>query len=414
MNRVAARPCGSASARVCALAALVAWITIAPAHGQGLPTEPLSVAGGRVVVGAEMTVTAANADPGYFNYTDYEFSALRNIRVGVSAEVRATRRFQLLAEVRMDHGDVWQPFALYGRIRPWPDRRFDVQIGRVPPTFGAYGRGTYGTQNMLIGTPLAYQYLTSLRTDALPATTADLVTMRGRGWLSSFPIGNTARDRGIPIVNGFRWDTGVQLHGINGVIEWTTSVTTGSLSNPRVDDDNDGRQMAGRVVVRPTPGLMVGTSVARGAFLNRSLQGSLSEGRSVEEGVQQALGVDAEYSVGRLLVRGEMIRSAWTLPIDVIASGDDALRATAVMTEARYRVWPGLHVAARAEQLGFGDVPTAAGSQSWDARVRRLEIGGGYSIIRNVMVKSSWQRNTRDGGRVRRDTLGAIQVVYWF
>ncbi len=69
----------------------------------------------------------------------------------------------------MDHGDRLQPFALFARIRPWPARRFDIQVGRIPPTFGAFGRSAYGTANMLIGTPLAYQYLTSLRPDALPA-----------------------------------------------------------------------------------------------------------------------------------------------------------------------------------------------------------------------------------------------------
>jgi len=31
-----------------------------------------------------------------------------------------------------------------------------------------------------------------------------------------------------------------------------------------------------------------------------------------------------------------------------------------------------------------------------------------------VTLKASVQRNVRDGGRIRRDTLAAMQVVYWF
>jgi hypothetical protein len=31
-----------------------------------------------------------------------------------------------------------------------------------------------------------------------------------------------------------------------------------------------------------------------------------------------------------------------------------------------------------------------------------------------VLVKGSWQRNLRQGGRVVLDTIGALQVVYWF
>src|SRR5262245_30803024 len=360
-----------------ALLVAAAWSPAAVA-AQGLPTEPLSVADGRLVVGAEVAATFASDDPGFFNYTDYEYSALRNFRLGVTAEMRASQRFQILAEVRLDHGNVFGPFALDARIRRGVDRRLDIQVGRIPPTFGLFGRGTYGLANVLIGTPLSYQYLTSLRPDALPAVNEDLIRMRGRGWLSNFPVGNTAPDRGLPIVNGIRWDTGVQLHGVNGMLEWTGSLTTGSLSNPRVDDDNDGRQAAGRAVVRPTPGLALGSSFSRGAYLSRSLENFLPEGRRTDEGVQQAFGADAEFSQGRFLARSEVIWSSWTLPIAAARDDDTVLRSTSVLAEARYRVLPGIYVAARGERLGFSRIATAAGLRAWDAGGHRLVIGGGH------------------------------------
>ena len=156
-------------------------------------------------------------------------------------------------------------------------------------------RSAYGTTNLLIGTPLAYQYLTSLRPDALPATTDDLLRMRGRGWLAQVPAGQSPRPIAACRSSTARWDTGVQVHGVNGIVEWTGSVTTGSLSNPRVDDDNDGRQMAGRAVVRPMAAVAVGASVARGAFLSRRPRVGAGTAAPVEDGVQQAFGVDAEY-----------------------------------------------------------------------------------------------------------------------
>ena len=398
------------------LAALAAVILASPggAGAQILPTEPISLGDGRVVLGADVTATFASSDPGFFNYTDYEYSALRNVRVGISAEVRATSRFQLLGEIRMDHGDRLQPFALFARIRPWPARRFDIQVGRIPPTFGAFGRSAYGTANLLIGTPLAYQYLTALRPDALPATTGDLLRMRGRGWLANYPVGDTAPDRGLPVINSSRWDTGVQIHGVNGIVEWSGAVTTGSLSNPRVDDDNDGRQIAGRAVVRPTAALALGASISRGAFLSRSLERVLPVARRAEDGVQQALGVDAEFAHGRFLGRSEVLWSQWTLPVALTGTADEALGASAVLVEGRYRVFPGVQVAARAERLGFSRLATPAGLVSWDAPVRRFEVGVGYSVVRNVTIKASWQRNLRDGGRILDDSLGAAQIVYWF
>ena len=90
------------------------------------------------------------------------------------------------------------------------------------------------------------------------------------------------------------------------------------------------------------------------------------------------------------------------------------LETTALVAEARYRIFPGLQLAGRAERLGFSRLQTGAGLETWEVPVRRFEIGGGYSVIRNVIVKASWQRNLRAGGRVRDDSLGALQLVYWF
>ena len=64
--------------------------------------------------------------------------------------------------------------------------------------------------------------------------------------------------------------------------------------------------------------------------------------------------------------------------------------------------------------MAFNDVTGSTGTNDWDADVTRLEIGGGYSIWRNLLVKASFQRNVRDGGRVRRLNIGSLQTVFWF
>ena len=191
---------------------LAACLGLAPgAMAQVLPSEPVTMAGGRVVVGADVAVSVAPEDPGFFNYSDYEHNTLREVRLGVTASVRASDRLSFLGELRSENFEDVVPFALYARITPLPGRRFDVQIGRIPPTFGAFTRRAYGRDNPLIGYPLAYQYLTSLRADAVPATADELLRMRGRGWLSEFSIGNPQPARGLPLVTAFRWDTGVQV-----------------------------------------------------------------------------------------------------------------------------------------------------------------------------------------------------------
>ncbi|MEW6320553.1 MAG: hypothetical protein AB1635_05645 [Acidobacteriota bacterium] len=396
------------------LALVVALGVASPLAAQGPPTEPVTFGEGRLVIGGEATATIGPDDPGFFNYSDYAFNALRNLRVHVTTEVRAARHLQFLSEFRLDRSGNVEPFALYARIRPFPDRRFDIQVGRIPPTFGAFARQGYGSGNMLVGTPLAYQYLLSIRPDALPARVDDLLRMRGRGWLSNFPLGNTAPAPGLPMVQSYRLDTGLQVHGVAGMVEWTGAVTSGSLSNPRVTDDNGSRQLAGRVVVRPHASVAFGFSGARGGFLRRELQASLAAGADVADGVQTGVAVDVEYSVGRFLARGEVMRSAWSLPAVPTLRLSDPLTATAAIVEGRYRLWPGVHVAGRVERLDFSTVSSPTRTAEWEAPVDRVELGTGWSVVRNVQVKVSWQRNLRSGGRVRHDTIVAGQLVYWF
>jgi hypothetical protein len=404
--------CGDAWVRWCAVLALLLCFARG-ASAQVLPEQPISLAGGRLVFGAEVSATIAPEDPGFFNYTSYEFSTLRNLRMGVSTEVRATDRIQLLAEVRLDQGRVLEAYGVYVRVRPFPSRRFDIQAGRIPPTFGAMSRSSYGSGNILIGQPLAYQYLSSIKPDALPATADDLLRMRGRGWLSTFPVGDTTLGPGLPIVNTSRWDTGVQAHGITGMLEWTGAVTAGSLSDPRFKDNNAGRQFAGRAVLRPTAALAFGVSASRGAWLNRTVE-ELASGSTTSRSQQVAFGGDAEFSAGPFLVRGEVIRATWAMPAFGALQLGGPLVAISSLIEGRYKIAPGFYVALRADRLDYSKVTGTAGLTEWDAQTSRLETGVGYSLTRNVLVKGVWQMNSRDGGRIRKDGLFAAQVTYWF
>jgi hypothetical protein len=389
---------------------------VAPARAQGLRSEPIAVAGGRVTVGGDVSATFGSDDPGFFNYTDYEHSALRMLRIDVGAAVKAGEHFQFLGEVRTENMDV-VPYALYARITPWTARPFDIQVGRVPPTFGAFARRTYANDMPLIGYPLAYQYLTSLRPDSLPATADEVLRKRGLGWLTRFTIGDTTLDRGVPLVSAFRWDTGIQLHAgaPTAPISATASVTTGTVSNPLFTDDNGGRQVAGRVELRPAAGLIVGTSIARGPFVTAAASRiAVGEGHDGEF-TQTAWGGDVEFSHAYYLVRVESIVSAWRLPIVREPALTLPLRAVATSVEGRYKIRPGFYAAARFDHLGFSDL---AGSQAvlpWDAPVTRVEAGVGYSILRSVLLKASVQRNTRDGGVLaRRGHFAATQLVWWF
>ena len=382
------------------------------AGAQELPSGPVSLGGGRVVIGTDVSISMTpqdDTDGAWFNYTDYEHNALRLFRVGVNADVRLTDQISVLTEVRSENGDGLKPYALYVRIRPWRSRPIDIQAGRIPPTFGAFARREYGAGNPLIGYPLAYQYLTAVRPDAVPASADDVLRMRSRGWRPSYPIGSLEVATGMPLITAFRWDTGVQARIGTPSFNGSVAVTNGTTSDPRTRDNNGGKQIAGRLEWRPAPALTLGGSAARGAYVADAALAAATVVSGSPHSTQEALGLDAEISRDHWLVRGEFIWNRWQVPTMA-----QTLDARSAFVETRYKLSPALFVASRIDRLGFSRLTSPSlGALTWDAPVTRLETGAGYYIRRNLVAKGTYQYNWRDGGLVRGLGLFAAQLHFW-
>ena len=382
--------------------------------GQTLPSDPVTFGDGRVVLGGDVAAAVSPPDRGFFNYGDYEQSTLRQFRLGLSGRIRLSDRVSLLGELRSDNLRTLEPFALYARLRPFPGRSLDIQVGRIPPTFGSFTRRTYSDDNPLIGLPLAYQYLTSLRPDVTPGDADELLRMRGRGWLSNFSYGNPEPARGVPLVSALTWDTGVQVITSWRILSVAAAVTNGTASSPRVADDNSGKQFAARVSATPVTGLIVATSFARGEFLGRDVRNLLGPAANEYSYAQRAHGADVEYSRDRWMVRADAVFSEWQMPLPAHGAAPVPLRAVALALEGRYTFLPGFYGAGRAEHLAFNRIAGAAHVDEWDAPVTRIELGGGYYVQRNLVARLSLQLNARDGGRVDHGRFLAAQLLYWF
>ena len=396
----------------CAAIVIMAMVCVAPAAvAQDLPSGPLSLAGGVVVIGTDISISMTpqdDTDGAWFNYTDYEHNALRLFRIGVTADVRLTDRVSILTEIRSENADAVKPYALYVRVRPWRDRPVDIQAGRIPQTFGAFARRDYGAGNPLIGYPLAYQYLTAVRPDALPSSTDDVLRMRARGWRPSYPIGSLEVATGVPLITAFRWDTGVQMRAGPDSLNVSAAVTNGTTSDPRTRDNNGGKQIVSRVQWRPSAALTIGGSGARGAYVSDAALASVLMVSGTARSTQQALGLDADFSRDHWMVSGELIWNRWQVP-----TLSRTLDAASGFVEGRYKISPGLFVASRIDRLAFSKLPAAAAPLSWDAPVTRLESGAGYYIRRNLIAKTAYQHNWRDGGLVRSRGLFAVQLHFW-
>src|SRR5687767_5142271 len=84
----------------------------AAASAQDLPSRPVSLAGGRITLGTDLSISATPQDDregAWFNYTDYEHNALRLLRLGVTADVRITDRVSVLTVMRSENGHSVEP-----------------------------------------------------------------------------------------------------------------------------------------------------------------------------------------------------------------------------------------------------------------------------------------------------------------
>jgi hypothetical protein len=353
--------------------------------------------------GGEVVANIAPVDPGYFNHTDYGDDSLRLFRLNLALEVRPSETFSLLTEIRTDNLNTPRPYALYARLRPWRDRAFAVQIGRVPPVFGAFLRRRYEIDNPLIGYPLPYQYPTVLRPDAAPENLDQLLRARGYGARVRYPIGDTSVASGLAQVNPIRWDTGFSVNLGSEPLALAVAFTQGTISDPRVDDDNDGKQLAARLGWRPAFGWDLGVSLSSGDYVSDEVKDLLAGN---PESSQKAVGVDAELARGAWILRGEAIWCAWDAP----SLDTGPLGTLGFLAEGRYKVAPGLYFAARVSGLRFETVS----SVTWDSPVTRFEGGVGYSFHRNLIGKIALQYNTRDATNVQTRWTPAAQILFWF
>jgi hypothetical protein len=414
-------------------ATVFVWLAVPAARSAAdlLPSRPITLGDGRVTVSGDVAIAFGTKDAGYFNLFDYSHDAFNVLSMSLTAEFRATDRIafigQILDEVSLRSRDpdpadrhIFFPYAAYVRVKP-TDRPFTILAGRIPPVFGAFARRDYGEVNALIGLPLAYGYSTTMRPEP-PPSRRELVLNRGGGWAVRYPRATaTVGPQGLPLVSARRWDTGVSAQWDGSKVQAGVAVTMGTLSSPRTEDDNAGKQIAGRIGVTPSASFTLGVSGSSGEYLADS-------GRSTDYGTvawlpeparsatyrQQAVGLDAEYAIGHVVVRGEVVGSRWGVPFQ---NGDPTLRLGALGSsiETRVALTPRWSVALRGDRLGFSRVAGSTGDvRSWDAPVRRLEGAVGYLVRRNVRVKAGYQYNWRDGGRERSLGMAGAQLLYWF
>ncbi|HSK11260.1 MAG TPA: hypothetical protein VK911_16875 [Vicinamibacterales bacterium] len=375
---------------------------------------------GRLVVsGSVSTSVAGGGKDSSFNAGDYDQDTMRLVEVAVAASAAPHPVAFMVADVRAAgsyDGSGWylRPATLLVGVRPLPGRAFAVIAGVMQTPFAGSGRRYYGRDNVLVGLPLIYQYPSSLRPEALTGSADTLLAARGTGGTGYYRYGRYRARSGLPLVDARGWNAGVGVTAEGARLRATAAVARGSLSNPLSRGDGGGWQVSGRVEGRPLLGLVLGTSAARGPYADDPSPDAPAWTAGAP--METAFGVDAEYSRGYWVVRGEVVQSRREIATLRGPSLPSPLRVTGIDLEGRYRLAPGLYAAARLGRLWFGPIRgEAVGAQPWDADVTRVEGGIGWSPTRPVLLKVAYQYNWRpDVMGPRSLHRAATQAVIWF
>jgi hypothetical protein len=353
-------------------------------------------------------------------------SPFDNVRLTLFGDFVLNRRFTVFNQILIDPSA--QRLGLesflrsYLRFKAFETPKADLLFegGKIPTPFGAFSPRAYSNRNPLVSFPLIYHYFSSLRSNQLPADNADLLAHRGEGQGEDFGGfaggGSTQIQSGLPMIYDPCWDIGVAALGSVGPAEYRVAVTQGTLSSPRFKggDNNDGKQIAGRLAFVPATGLVLGASYARGPYLDSAVASALPAGAQVEDFDQEIYGFDLEFGIRHLALLAEFAANRWQAPNITEASGARAdLTTTGGYVEAKYTIRPGLYAAARYDWLDFGEIDDGTGTntlQPWDYDIRLWEWGVGYYFTDRIIGKLIRQDHRSDRPGESNGSFWAVQV----
>ena len=309
-------------------------------------------------------------------------------RLRLFLDARLSPHLELHAQTILHEGmNVIRADGAYALWTPWLDRDLSLEAGKIPWPIGTYAPRTYSDQSAFIGTPLIYQYRTSLAW-ATPALSVDQqVAKAGTGQF----LQDATQHPYLPIVDERWWDVGAVIMGSQRPLEFSLGVTQGSPGWPSPGPDNTpGNTYLGRLGLVPMPGVRVGVSGADGTWMPAWYAFAVAPGKELRDYHETTLMADAEFLRGPFELRGEGVRRQWK----TVRTG--TLGVNGGYAEARWSFLNGAWLAARGETLHFSDVTTSAAvTRPWDDDVDRYEGVLGYRVTQDVRVKFAYQRTQR-------------------
>lgn len=331
----------------------------------------------------------------------------------VLAEARIDSRLSVFSEVQTIRGLNFGLYALSAVYRITETGILQVEVGKFLAPFGTFLVRRWASENPLIDYPLLYNYRTAISASQLPHTRASLLSVRGNGHDLHYPASGVLAKRfgtlgtqsahlprpnwGLKVISRDVYLTGIQVFGSSDRLFYAVAVTNGALSNPVDINNSNGVQIIARLRITPITGLDLGSSFSSAPYLDEGAVGSELAAAGVDAGQfrQWVWGADVSYSRGHAILFAELAFNRWETPF--LSADLDLLGG---YIEAKYTLTPRFFVAGRWSRMVFSEISDPMDvdtdgrfSEPWDYDVRQIELGVGYRLARNALLKATHEFN---------------------
>lgn len=319
-------------------------------------------------------------------------------------------------EFRVDRSEEPRPGDLEARfdqsfIRVGPFKGAFLQVGKFVSPFGGYPQRHHTVADAFIRPPVMYDYRTMVCAPKAPADAAAFVA-----WKDDIPM--DFRPIGAPPIWGAPYQWGAMFMGTVGAVSYRlAAMNSAPSSEPEVwtwDPDRARHpSLVAHAGIQLSPALRVEGSYNRGPYLNPGVMG-LAAGAKYSDYVQELYDAEVTYAVGPWTVRAEGVADRWQVP-----NVDGNVWDFSYSIEAQRDILAGAYLAARVGQIRFNELspfgPGYSGAgvnNRWDYTFTRLQLAGGYRILRNVGAKAEYALNATVDPATDPSSLFSVQL-WW-
>jgi class 3 adenylate cyclase len=334
-------------------------------------------------------------------------------RLRLFSDVFVGQRVYGLAELRVDRGEPPRDGPLQARleqalvrVQPWAGRRLFLQVGKFPHPFGGYAQRDHTAQDPLVRPPIMYDYRTVMARGATPASVDGFL-----GWKRD----PARRPVGAPVIWGVSYPWGALALASAGRLDLRAavvgSVASGEPGSWELDGDRLRRPaLVGGLGLRATPELRLAASYQRGPFLDGVAESALPPGTRIGDFTQETWGAEVAFLRGLTMLRGELFVDRWRWPHLDVTPVD-----VSFYLEGKLKLVPGAFATARAGEIRFSRLRgETVGREEWDYPVRRLQLGAGYRLLRNVELRAEYLLARTSGPVDPHDDLLSLQGWWTF